>query len=92
MNDAFRVCGRQTICDLCRVLRRTACRERPGLKFLPQRLAFQQFGYEIAGRAVHSDVEDAQDVGVVESSDGACLLLESQQTVGIFGERTRAGL
>jgi hypothetical protein len=49
-------------------------------------LTFEQFGYHVRRSAGFTDIEDGQDVGMIESGRGACLLLKAAQTIDAGGE------
>ena len=64
-----------------------AMRQRAARENVAQALAFEQLRNH-EGRAVMlPDIVNTENVGMIERSDGASLLLETPQAVGIGGER-----
>ena len=72
--------------DLRADLDRLAHRDRAAVEPLAQGLAFQQLHDEVGGAVLRADVVDGDDVGMIESGDGARFLLEAAQAVAVGGD------
>src|SRR5450631_4868544 len=66
--------------------------QRAALQELAQRVALKQLGDEVGRAFEAAELEDGEDVGVVESGGGLCLLLETAQTVGVLRDKGRKNL
>jgi hypothetical protein len=72
--------GCQTASNLHRSLDRVAHGKRAVSQSLAQRLAIQEFGDEVGCAIVRlADVVDDEDVGVVEGTGGARLLMKAPE-------------
>src|SRR6266513_3294509 len=83
VNDALVVRGGESMSDLHRVIDVFANREWAALQDLPQGFADEQFRDEIRRALEDSKLVDGEDVGMIESGNGLCLLLEAQETIWI---------
>ena len=91
MDDAAIVRGGKGPGDLHAVLERLADRHRTARDDRRERLAVEQLGDGVRGRAVLADVVDRDDVRVGERGEGFHLALEPREGVGIGGEDAREG-
>src|SRR5262245_9298585 len=83
MNDVFGVRRRQTVRDLLRVLDRPPWSKRSLIQLLAQFLPFKQFGNDVGGAFVNTDIEYSQYIRVIQASRCACFLFETAQAVRI---------
>jgi hypothetical protein len=77
VNDAVSVCRFKGVRDLDAKAEDLCERQRPAFDTGRQRLAFEQFEYEILGVLLSADVVQAADVRVIEGRDRFGLALEA---------------
>src|SRR5262249_33929601 len=83
VHDPALVGGGETECDLRGVVDTLPDWERRAANALAQGLPFQQFEAHVRRPLGRSEVVDRQNVRMVQRADGARLLLEALQTVGV---------
>ena len=60
--------------------------ERAAIEFGAQGLPVEEFGDDEASPILFADIVDGKEVGMIERGDGASLLLETAEAVGVAGE------
>ena len=92
MHDTFIVRRGKPASHLHRVVGHAALRQRSGVHFFAQRLAFKQLRNQIVEITLCAYVVNGENIGMVDRAQHAGFMLEALQTVWIAGESFRQNL
>ena len=87
VDDAFVMRGGQSLGDLARIVDGFARRERGSAQPAPEGLALEQLRHDVRRALVRAHVVDRQDIGMIQLTGRARLLLEAMQPARILRER-----
>ena len=87
MDHPLGVSGRESVRELAGVVERDLGGKRSAAERVPQGPAVEQLGDDVRGPVVRADVMDRDDVGMIQGSGGARLLLEAEHVAGVVVAR-----
>jgi hypothetical protein len=86
MRDALRVCGSQARSDLPPVINGSIDAEFSAFQTITERFTIQQFGDEMGGSLVGTDIVDGKNIRMTQRSSSLRFYLKTPQPVRVGGE------